>query len=511
MKKNVLFITADQWRGDCLGCGGHPVVKTPNIDRLAEQGTYFSRHYCQAAPCSPARAALYTGLYQMNTRVVANGTPLDGRHDNIAKAARRAGYNPTLFGYTDQGADPRTTDPDDPWLRTFEGILPGFTVRVRMPTEAGPWLSWLKARGYDIPGNYEDIYRPAEGPADPPRQAPPVYSADETETAFLTDTFIDWIDEHPQTETPWFAHLSLLRPHPPFIVPTPYADMYDPADGAPFKRAADIDAECALHPVLDQWISKIPRDPHFRIGAEERLVRDWSDDDFRTIRAIYWGMISEVDNQIGRIEAALRERGLWDNTVIVFTSDHGEMMGDHHTLGKFGFFDQSYHIPLIIRDPGRARHHGGTIREFTESIDIMPTVLDVLGEPVPSHLDGMSLLPFLDGADSPAGWRQEVHWEYDFRHMDGGNARRELGLALDECNLAVIRGERYKYVHFGGLPALLFDLQDDPAETVNRIDDDAFRDVRLAMAEKLLAWRARHLDRSLSGILLTSEGAVSKR
>ncbi len=116
---NVLFITLDQFRGDSLSCAGHPVVKTPNLDRLAAAGVRLANHYSQAAPCAPGRAALYTGTYQMNNRVVANGTPLDNRFDNIARLARRSGYEPTLFGYTDQSVDPReVVDPDDPRLGT---------------------------------------------------------------------------------------------------------------------------------------------------------------------------------------------------------------------------------------------------------------------------------------------------------------------------------------------------------------------------------------------------------
>ena len=114
---NILLITLDQFRGDCLSCAGHPVVKTPNLDRLAVEGVRFARHYSQSAPCSPGRASLYTGMYQMNHRVVANGTPLDASFDNLALAARRIGYDPTLFGYTDQSVDPRETEgPDDPRL-----------------------------------------------------------------------------------------------------------------------------------------------------------------------------------------------------------------------------------------------------------------------------------------------------------------------------------------------------------------------------------------------------------
>lgn len=110
-RPNVLLITCDQWRGDCLSAAGHPTVETPNADALAREGVMFARHFAGAAPCSPARACLYTGLYQMNNRVCRNGTPLDARHDNLALAARRLGYEPTLFGYTDVAPDPRLHAP----------------------------------------------------------------------------------------------------------------------------------------------------------------------------------------------------------------------------------------------------------------------------------------------------------------------------------------------------------------------------------------------------------------
>src|SRR6185437_16602138 len=151
------------------------------LDRLAAEGVAFLNHYANAAPCSPARACLYTGLYQMNNRVVRNGSPLDRRFDNLALAARRAGYDPTLFGYTDQSADPRDFSPDDPALTTYEGILPGFTPRVRLLEDEKPWLSWLHSRGYDF-ADREAAHRPLGAEPGCVSAAPPAYGADETPT-----------------------------------------------------------------------------------------------------------------------------------------------------------------------------------------------------------------------------------------------------------------------------------------------------------------------------------------
>ena len=504
-RPNVLLITCDQWRGDCLSAAGHPVVKTPNADRLVREGVMFTRHYAGAAPCSPARACIYTGLYQMNNRVCRNGTPLDARHDNIALAARRAGYAPTLFGYTDTSPDPRGLAPADPALRTYEGVLPGFVPRQLLPEHQKPWLSWLAARGVDSSAGFPDIHRPAKRSPDV-SPAPPVYSKDETPAAFLAGEFIRWLGEQDAGE-PWFAHVSFLSPHPPFIVPEPFNTMYDPASGPGFRRAKDLEAEEAIHPYVARELERVKK-KKFVPGAKGK-VRDWTEEQFRQIRAIYWGMISEVDSQLGLIWAALEKAGAWDDTVVLLMSDHAEMMGDHVTLGKGGFFDGSYHIPLIVRDPSMAASRGRKVDAFTGAVDIFPTVLELIGVPIATHLDGRSLAPFVRGA-TPKTWRDAAFWEFDFRAI----AQRDqpFGLRPQQCNLAVVRTEKHKYVHFGGgLPPVLFDLGDDPYETRNLASDPAYASVRLEMAERLLEWRAEHLDQSLALMELTEQGVVDWR
>lgn len=504
-RPNILVITCDQWRGDSIG-GISSVVRTPNVDALAREGVTFRRHYAGSAPCGPARACLYTGLYQMTNRVCSNGTPLDARHDTMAFAARRAGYDPTLFGYTDVSPDPRLYHPNDPNLKSYEGVLPGFSVRVKLSDHRRVWLSWLKARGRDVSMGSPEIHIPP-GTTGKLTNSPPVYSKDETETAFMVGEFIRWLGEQ-DAEKPWFAHVSLIRPHPPFVVPAPYNTMYGPDNGPGFSRAGSLEAEAALHPynafALDSTLRK-----SFVPGLEGR-VADMSDDEFKMIRAIYRGMISEVDDQLGRIWSELRAAGAWEDTIIVFTSDHAELMGDHFMLGKGGFFDGSYHIPLVVRDPRRKTAHGRVVERFTEAVDIMPTLLESMGLPVGAHLDGRTLSPFLDGSE-PAAWRDAAYWEHDFRSVATGRAEKLFGLESSQLNLAVVRTDRHKYVHFGGgLPPVLFDLAEDPAETRNRVDDPAYARVRLEMAERLLEWRARHLDQSLALSALAAGGVVGE-
>ncbi len=161
---NILFITADQWRGDCLSARGHAVVKTPNLDDLAADGVLFGNHFAQCAPCGPSRASILTGMYLMNHRSVRNGTPLDARFSNIALEVRAAGYEPGLIGYTDTSSDPRQYHADDQALKGYGAVMSGFTQLVPGSEASSigskPWLRYLAAKGYDIPEGTGRIYDP---------------------------------------------------------------------------------------------------------------------------------------------------------------------------------------------------------------------------------------------------------------------------------------------------------------------------------------------------------------
>ncbi|PLX36398.1 MAG: phosphonate monoester hydrolase [Hyphomicrobiales bacterium] len=504
-KPNILLITADQWRADCVAAR-NPHIKTPFIDRLMHESVIFKKHYCGSAPCSPSRAGLYTGLFQMNHRVVRNGTPLDNRFDNIARLARRAGYEPTLFGYTDIAADPRGRNLDDPALTTYEGVLDGFTARQPLPAHEGPWIDWLRARKklYTDP---ERIHEPRGGPTERVTNNSPLYSGGDTQTVFLADAFIDWIEDGEASE-PWFAHISFLRPHPPFIVPPPYNLVYKPEDGPPFARNSSREEDAEIHPYVGFGYERQKTRP-FLAGTNGH-VRDLTVEDFAQLRAIYYGMVSEVDYQLSMALGAVRRNGMWDDTIVILTSDHGEMMGDHWFLGKGGFFDGSYHIPLIIKPRDAGRDSGRMVDRYTLAADIVPTIADILDEPLMNAVDGRSLVPLLAG-EEPNDWRNHAFWEYDFRSIAHGHAEEYFGLPSQLCNLSVLRDDDFKYVHFAGLPPVLFDLQADPHELVNVAEVRAFASVRLDYAERLLSLRAQHLDQTLANVEYTPSGPVAQQ
>ena len=259
--------------------------------------------------------------------------------------------------------------------------------------------------------------------------------------------------------------------------------------------------------MLAHQLGHVEQKKFFRDGAG--LGRDMDEAAVRRMRAAYYGLISEVDEHLGRIVAQLKESGQYDNTLIVFTSDHGEQLGDHYLLGKQGYFDESFHVPLIIRDPGATGTRGKIIDAFAESVDIAPTILDWLGEAVPRIYDGVSLRPFLDG-ETPADWRAQAHYEYDFRPSFGAaGTPPPLGLTIDQCGLSIIRDAQYKYVHFDALPPLFFDLQADPDQFRNVAGDPAYTGEVLNYAQKMLSWRIHHTERTLTGYSSSPEGLLT--
>lgn len=501
--KNILFITADQWRGECLSSLGH-LVQTPNLDSLAADGVMFTNHYAQAVPCAPSRASIHTGMYLQNHRACTNGTPLDARHTNWALEVRKAGYDPVLFGYTDTANDPRQFAPDDPILTSYEGPLPGINPVCMMGTYPEAWANWLADKGYDIPANTYQLYTGKrgveyeEGAAHP---APLTIPAEHHDTWFMVDQVTDYLEsfqkQHP--DLGFCVHLSLLRPHPPWVAPEPYNEMYDPKSLEHYTRAESREIEAEQHPWLQFELSKkyssAPLDTR-------KLAR---------MKASYFGLMTEVDSNLGRLFAYLKANNLWDNTLIVFTSDHGEQMGDHYLLGKMGYFDQSYHVPMIIRDPNANQSRGAIISDFTENIDIMPTLLNWLDLPVPNQCDGKSLLDTVQSGSTPAHWRSEVHWEYDFRSVKNGEPMEQaLGLNLNQCSLNVIRDHDYKYVHFTNLPPLLFDLKADPEELNNLANNPEYAQVMLQYAQKMISWRMENDERTLTHLALEEEGVLQR-
>ena len=482
MQPNVLLITLDQFRGDCLSILGHPVVRTPHLDALAREATTFTRHYSQAAPCSPGRASLYTGTYQMNHRVCFNGSPLDDRFDNVARFAQRLGYAPALFGYTDQGVDPRiTTAANDPRLSTYQGLLPGFEWILDLSEPYTPWLAHLRKHGHPVTDHIAAL------------ETEPQRDEQLSISTFLTDTFLAWLPNRITqlpNQTAWCAHLSYLRPHPPYTAAGRWSREYDPAS---------VDMPITASKERHGFHEAIMQLPDTQAPTTEAAMRQ--------MRAQYYGMIGEVDEQLGRIVAALRQRGEWDNTIVIITADHGEQLGDHGLREKVGFFPQSYHIIGMVRAPQLTAGHGRQVHTFTENVDIFPTLCELLGATPPAQCDGRSLVPWLRGS-TPASWREMATSEYDWRQLyisddpNGSAMQWPNDRRLERQHLCVQHDNESAYVQFGNGDWLAFDIAADP--TWRTPIPDARR--VLPLAQRMLTWRSQHAQRELSGLKLEQGG-----
>jgi arylsulfatase A-like enzyme len=311
----------------------------------------------------------------------------------------------------------------------------------------------------------------------------------------MVGELIDWLDGRTTDEwdaDPFFVHLSLIRPHPPYRNPVGYHDLYSADDIPPFVGHADRDDEIASHPL-----------------ASVAVVLDGvgcpiDDLDRRQLRATYHCMQREVDDQLGRLFAHLRDRGLDRDTLIVLTSDHGEMGGDHWLTEKLGYWDESYHIPLIVRDPRADADdtRGRQIDELTESVDVLPTILDWIGVGVPDQCDGRPLTQFLHDGTTPPYWRDAVFWEWAFNDPENRFTETFLAAPAEHCSLNVVRTDQWKYVQFAGdqtsMPPLLFDLVNDPQQLVNLADDPAYAPQVVDSLRRLVRWRMQHDERTMT-------------
>ncbi|WNZ53617.1 alkaline phosphatase family protein (plasmid) [Microbulbifer sp. MKSA007] len=492
--RNVLWIMCDQLRFDYLSCYGHPHLHTPNIDRLAERGVRFNRAYVQSPICGPSRMSFYTGRYVRSHGSTWNGIPLRVGEPTLGDHLQEIGVRNVLVGKTHMRADTEGMVRLGISPESFIGARVaecGFEVFERDdglhpdgPYSPNPeYDSYLKAKGYDGPNQWERWSNSAEGEdgeilsgwllghSDKPARV----QAEHAETPYMIQRFKDFVAV--AGDQPWCVHLSLIKPHWPYIVPAPYHDMYSAEDVLPVVRSEEE-----------------RQDPHpvFKAFMGERVSKAFSNDETRAkVIPAYMGLIKQIDDEIGKLMKFLDEKGLTDNTMIVFTSDHGDYLGDHWMGEKELFHEPSVKIPLIVVDPRPEANstRGSVSEDLVEAIDLAPTFVEFCGgTPKPNVLEGRSLLPLLESAE-PITWREFTISEYDYSMR---NARMDLGLPVSDCRLAMIMDKRWKFIHAEGFRPMLFDLQEDPQELQDLGADPAYAAERERMSEALFAWYRKH-------------------
>ena len=482
-RPNILFICTDQQRGDSLRCTGAPWAVTPNLDKLATQGALFNHCYVQNPVCAPSRASLFTGKYVANHGLYANGVPLPQHQHMFTRTLADAGYDCGMIGKQHlHPCDNWQTEPrQDDGYRVFEWAH-GANHRAL----ENDYHRWLRQKH---PAIYADIF-PDKGANESTefgnvaRHGTPVdhVPADAHYSHWVGDKAIDFI-QHPRADGESFCLVAnFFDPHHPFGAPQEFRDKID---AAAIPEPATRDGELKNKPVQQTDYSEKS------YGGTAPGFLDYTSEQIREIRAQYWAMIALIDHQVGRILNALDSAGLAQDTLVVFSSDHGELLGNHQQLLKGPqLYDDLTHVPLIARWPEHITA-GQTVDELVQWIDLPATFLQAAGCAPGRGVQGESLLPLLAGKRD--NWRDWALCEY----------RYSGATTVPYIMTTMLRNEQWKLIVWHGQPATdsprdgeLYNLSADPNELHNLYHNPEYTSERRRLKGKLLDVWAETEDRS---------------
>jgi arylsulfatase len=460
-RPNVVWFCTDQQRFDTIHALGNPHIRTPAIDRLVAGGMSLLNHYVQSPVCTPSRASFLTGRYTRTNGVNSNGNGKFPAHEVlVTRMLADAGYRCGLIGKLHlTGAQSGVENRTDDGYAVFEWS------NMPRPEDGtshnNAYHHWLRAKGHDPFELYKDVDA-LIGPGVPKALH---------QTTWMAETACDFIAS--SAGSPWLLSLNPFAPHHPFDPSPEYLDRYDPEDmPEPLFRESDLERQARFGNIQHQTYFPVdPRKFHPR-GAEPHrfpdnmfvkhkgVPRDYYG---KAFVAAYYAMIEQIDDAVGEIIAKLEETDQLDNTIFIFTSDHGEMLGDHGLLLKGArFFEGAVHVPMIVHWPARVAA-GQRSKALTEAVDIAPTLLEAAGLEVPWFMQGKSLLPMLTGAAPADHHKDMVICEF----LD---AFGKL-YAPDRTRATMTFDGRYKMISYHGHDLFeLFDLEIDPGEFDNLWD-----------------------------------------
>lgn len=467
---NLIFIFADQHRHDALGCAGHPTVRTPNLDRIAGEGVRFANAWCQSPICQPSRGSLITGRYPHELGILRNfGPDFDPQWPTFMKNLQRTGYATAGIGkthYYQKGlVSPEQDDGDlrrltshveefgfdhvveefDRYVHVVDGVRTPYTEYLRERGVFEPYAEQIRRIFRLTPQHWDGVTSPLDQEHDL--------------TSFLTREALAWLDRQ-TSERPFFLQLSYVQPHVPLMADPIWAGYYAqvPIELGPREPVA------ATNEVWDR---------HLRFCRAHSQAERLSDAYVERGARQYYGMVSLIDQCVGDVLALLARRGWLDDTWIIYSSDHGEMLGDHGLMAKFTFYAPSVQVPLLIRPAGGCT--GSVCTDLTELVDVSATLLDAAGAEPLAQSRGRSLVPALRGEGVG---RDSLLSEIQT------HTRRD-----PPPTYRALRTERHRFTleTVTGTPCELFDLEADPQERTNRVDDPAFATLAARLRDQLQA------------------------
>ncbi len=462
---NLLYIHTDQHAAHVTGCYGDPLVRTPNLDRLASEGALFDACYCPSPICVPSRMAMLSGRHPHQNKVWGNSHRLDSAIPTLAHSMGAAGYNPVLIGRMHSIGPDQTHGYAQRYVgdhSTNHSGNPGNPDRGILHGTSGP--------------DRESLVKSGAGQS--------AYQVHDEDVVASTVDYFNRLGVQKRAYgeiAPFSVSVGLMLPHPPYVAReedfAPYADSITPP-----SKPRDFDE--VQHPYLRAW------------WEHTGLADGVTDEMTQRSRAAYWGLVQRVDIMIGQILAALHANDLADDTLIVYTSDHGDMVGEQGLWWKHVFYEESARVPLILHWPG-VIEPGQRSSSVVSALDVTATMLDALDAPPLPHSPGRSLLGLVSDAHPTPDWENVAFSEYCAdeyvpQSVDQGRTYQRM-----------IRQDEWKLIYYHGFAPQLFNLQDDPGELIDRADDPACASIREellarvldgwnpdAIAEKIAALRA---------------------
>lgn len=465
-KPNILVIVTDQQRLDTVGAYGSKVCRTPNMDALAAGGLRFNNAYTPTGLCSPVRCSLLSGYYPHEHKVLTNVAlhpireELDPAQDRLSPALKQAGYRLGYVGKWHVSKRPPTDF--------------GYQDYVSL----GDFETWRREIDEPIPDEMHDYTKQvcARDPAPVERSRP----------AFLCDNAIRLVDAYSKEGDPFFVRLDFHGPHFPNVVPEPFFSMYDPASLEPWPNAAD--------PLTGKPAVQRIKQRHWR--TDNMSWADW-----QPFVSAYFGEISLIDDQVGRVLAHLAATGLDRETLVIWTTDHGDTIGAHGICNKdYTMYEEIYRVPLIVRWPGVTPEGQASDAYVHHFLDIFATLIDVAGGEVPKDAHGRSLRPILEGREPPADWPRDAYCEFHGSHM---------GL----YSMRLLSDDDYAYIYHTNDIDELYDRRRDPWQLSNLAEEPG--EHRAALEERrrrMVGWMARtndHLHNEWTVDWLTKDPALA--
>jgi len=459
-KPNVVLFITDGHRADCLGCYGNPILQTPNIDAFAAEGALCRRSYCSHTVCMPTRSSIFTSRYPHIHGVWANGIPLSTDEITLPQVLGENGYVTCASGKI-HFEPQQAYDRHCPIMKDQTPYYGFHEVHLSENKQGLEYIRFVESTFPDL--------------LDAAKSRSPSLPEEAHELHWIASQAIDFIERHASGQRPFFLSCSCHELVPPCHPPAEFAGMYSPEDMPPPRcKDGELDTKPPYQRRCYEGYLKKKRHPN-----EEQL---------RTYLASYYDQTRFIDKQFGRVIAALKDNGVWDNTIVLFTADHGLVLNDHY-LWRHGpfLYEQVINVPLIWRVPGLTTQ-GAVTEALVESVDIMPTILDAVGVEPPLGIQGRSIRPLLGGDASAAGRDSVLVQDRESPEL--------LARDIDPTGFSLVgvRTEDWKLIHYPGEShGELYDLKNDPDEFANLWADAGYVNQRMHMEhllfERLLAAR----------------------